>query len=78
MNYCCRDDYGATTDQHSAWAGIQYFASREPEEKGTADLAGGERLDRPPPARARWRVRTDQSNGAPNFPNRKSASRLRR
>ncbi len=34
MNYCCRDDYGATTDQTSAWAGIQYFASREPEDKG--------------------------------------------
>ena len=34
MNYCCRDDYGATTDHTSAWAGIQYFASREPEEKG--------------------------------------------
>ena len=34
MNYCCRDVYGAMTDQTSAWAGIQYFASREPEEKG--------------------------------------------
>ncbi|WP_162601373.1 FAD-dependent oxidoreductase [Occallatibacter savannae] len=34
LNYCCRDDYGATLDQTSAWAGIQYFASREPEEKG--------------------------------------------
>jgi glycine/D-amino acid oxidase-like deaminating enzyme len=34
MNYCCRDDYGATTEQTSAWAGVQYFASREPEEKG--------------------------------------------
>ena len=34
MNYCCRDDYGATTVETSAWAGIQYFASREPEEKG--------------------------------------------
>jgi hypothetical protein len=34
LNYCCRDDYGATTEQTSAWAGIQYFASREPEEKG--------------------------------------------
>jgi glycine/D-amino acid oxidase-like deaminating enzyme len=34
MNYCCRDDYGATTEETSAWAGIQYFASREPEEKG--------------------------------------------
>jgi hypothetical protein len=34
MNYCCRDDYGATAEQTSAWTGIQYFASREPEEKG--------------------------------------------
>jgi len=34
LNYCCRDDYGATTENTSAWAGIQYFASREPEEKG--------------------------------------------
>jgi len=34
MNYCCRDDYGATTNTTSAWAGIQYFASREAEEKG--------------------------------------------
>jgi hypothetical protein len=34
MNYCCRDDYGSTIGDTSAWAGIQYFASREPEEKG--------------------------------------------
>ena len=34
MNYCCRDDYGASTGNTSAWAGIQYFASRESEEKG--------------------------------------------
>jgi monoamine oxidase len=34
MNYCCRDDYGAMTNNTSAWAGVQYFASREPEEKG--------------------------------------------
>jgi NAD(P)-binding Rossmann-like domain len=34
LNYCCRDDYGATTANTSAWAGIEYFASREPEEKG--------------------------------------------
>ncbi|MBV9182456.1 MAG: twin-arginine translocation pathway signal protein, partial [Acidobacteria bacterium] len=34
MNYCCRDDYGATIEQTSAWAGIQYFASREAEERG--------------------------------------------
>ena len=48
MNYCCRDDYGATTANTSAWAGIQYFASREPEEKGPSNLARRKRLDRPP------------------------------
>ena len=34
LNYCCRDDYGATTATTSAWAGMQYFASREPVEIG--------------------------------------------
>jgi len=34
LNYCCRDDYGALAADTSAWAGIHYFASREPEEKG--------------------------------------------
>jgi len=34
MNYCCRDDYGALASETSAWAGIHYFASREPEERG--------------------------------------------
>ena len=34
MNYCCRDDYGAQAAETSAWAGIHYFASREPKEKG--------------------------------------------
>ncbi len=34
MNYACRDDYGALTSDTSAWAGIHYFSSREPEEKG--------------------------------------------
>jgi hypothetical protein len=34
MNYACRDDYGALSSGTSAWAGIHYFASREPEEKG--------------------------------------------
>lgn len=34
MNYCCRDDYGALAKETSAWAGIHYFASREPEDKG--------------------------------------------
>ncbi|MBZ5612001.1 MAG: FAD-dependent oxidoreductase [Acidobacteriia bacterium] len=34
VNYACRDDYGVLAKNTSAWAGIQYFASREPEEKG--------------------------------------------
>ncbi len=34
MDYACRDDYGAAAADTSAWAGIHYFASREPEEKG--------------------------------------------
>lgn len=28
LDYCCRDDYGAGVDTVSAWAGLQYFASR--------------------------------------------------
>ncbi len=34
VNYACRDDYGALAGDTSAWAGVHYFASREPEEKG--------------------------------------------
>lgn len=34
VNYGCRDDYGAVTSETSAWAGIHYFAAREPEEEG--------------------------------------------
>jgi hypothetical protein len=34
MNYCCRDDFGALASETSAWAGIHYFAAREPEDKG--------------------------------------------
>jgi phytoene dehydrogenase-like protein len=34
VNYACRDDYGALAKDTSAWAGVQYFASRDPEEKG--------------------------------------------
>ena len=34
VNYACRDDYGASMHETSAWAGIHYFASREPEDKG--------------------------------------------
>lgn len=33
-NYACRDDYGALARDTSAWAGVHYFASRAPEEKG--------------------------------------------
>jgi hypothetical protein len=29
VNYCCRDDFGATIKNISAWAGIHYFASRK-------------------------------------------------
>ncbi len=28
VDYCCRDDYGLTVEQTSAWAGLFYFASR--------------------------------------------------
>ena len=28
VNYCCRDDYGTSADNVSAWAGIHYFAGR--------------------------------------------------
>ncbi len=28
VDYCCRDDYGAGSEQISAWAGVHYFASR--------------------------------------------------
>lgn len=32
INYCCRDDYGASLENVSAWAGLHYFAGR----RGTA------------------------------------------
>lgn len=28
INYCCRDDYGSTLENVSAWAGLHYFAGR--------------------------------------------------
>lgn len=28
VDYCCRDDYGTTSTETSAWAGLHYFASR--------------------------------------------------
>ena len=33
-DYATRDDYGARAADTSAWAGIHYFAAREPEDKG--------------------------------------------
>ena len=29
VNYCCADDYGASLENVSAWAGVHYFASRK-------------------------------------------------
>ncbi len=44
LDYCCRDDYGASSARVSAWAGLHYFASRHgfhaPGE-GDADDDGG-------------------------------------
>jgi glycine/D-amino acid oxidase-like deaminating enzyme len=34
VGYACRDDYGASPLNTSAWAGIHYFAAREPDERG--------------------------------------------
>jgi protoporphyrinogen oxidase len=34
VDYSCRDDYGGSAANVSAWAGIHEFASREPDEKG--------------------------------------------
>lgn len=31
LDYCCRDDYGASIDQVSAWAGLHYFCGRSSE-----------------------------------------------
>lgn len=36
VNYCCRDDYGTTVEQVSAWAGIHYYASRKGKGKNIA------------------------------------------
>lgn len=39
-NYCCRDDFGTTAAETSAWAGIHYFAARSGQaaNAGTADV----------------------------------------
>lgn len=40
VNYCCRDDFGTTMAETSAWAGIHYFASRSGQaaNAGAADV----------------------------------------
>ncbi len=45
LDYCCRDDYGAGSSQISAWAGLQYFASRH----GFDAHEDDENLEPPPP-----------------------------
>ncbi len=43
LDYCCRDDYGATPAQVSAWAGLHYFASRHGfHAPGAEDAEGAE------------------------------------
>lgn len=34
VNYCCRDDYGTSCNEASAWAGLHYFASRRADVEG--------------------------------------------
>lgn len=61
MNYVCRDDYGALAAEVSAWAGIHYFSSREPEEKGPLTWPEGNGwITRQLLARIGRFVRTDQ------------------
>jgi phytoene dehydrogenase-like protein len=39
VEYACRDDFGATADQTSAWAGVHYFSSRlDPATNESADF----------------------------------------
>jgi len=38
-NYACRDDFGTTWDQVSAWAGIHYFAARQGKASNAEDDA---------------------------------------
>lgn len=37
LDYVCRDEYGATPDRVSAWAGLHYFASRGGQAANAAD-----------------------------------------
>lgn len=60
-DYATRDDYGARAADTSAWAGIHYFAAREPEEKGPLTWPEGNAwLVRKLMERVRPHVRTGQ------------------
>lgn len=39
LEYCCKDDYGCTLAQTSAWAGLHYFASRRGKAANAASSA---------------------------------------
>ena len=41
VDYACRDDFGASLRETSAWAGIHYFAAREPNEQGPLTWPAG-------------------------------------
>jgi glycine/D-amino acid oxidase-like deaminating enzyme len=62
VEYGCRDDFGATLAQTSAWAGIHYFAARVGESGHSADFLtwpeGNARLVAAMAARAGARLRT--------------------
>jgi phytoene dehydrogenase-like protein len=45
LDYACRDDYGASLHTVSAWAGLQYFASRQMLVPGKAERDLGEPAD---------------------------------
>lgn len=61
LDYACRDDYGALAADTSAWAGIHYFSSRAPEEKGPITWPEGNGwITRQLLARLNKFVRTDQ------------------
>lgn len=37
IDYCCRDDYGTSVENISAWAALHYFCSRRPYAPGVAE-----------------------------------------
>lgn len=39
VDYCCRDDYGQDSTQISAWAGVHYFAGRNPKSANSESQA---------------------------------------